>query len=132
MNGPGAYLDASAFVKLVVDEPESEALESRLRSWPARTSSALLRTEARRAVRHLDSAAMERAVTALRGVRLIDVRANILDSAGLIDPTVLRSLDAIHLATAQALGGDVAVVFTYDHQMRRGGELLGLPVESPA
>jgi predicted nucleic acid-binding protein len=132
VNGRGAYLDASAFVKLVVDEPESEALERRLRSWPERTSSALLRTEARRAVRHLDAAAMERAVTALRGVRLIDVRADILDSAGLIDPTVLRSLDAIHLATAQALGGDVGIVFTYDHRMRRGSELLGLPVESPA
>lgn len=132
MIAPAAYLDASAFVKTVVDEPESDALDRYLREWPRRTSSALLRTEARRAVRHVDPPAMERAITALSGVELVDVRSDILESAGMLDPVVLRSLDAIHLATAQALGGDVGVVVTYDSRMREGSERLGLRVEAPA
>ena len=51
MSGSVAYLDTSAFVKLLVAEPESAALRNRLRRWPQRASATLLRTETIRALR---------------------------------------------------------------------------------
>lgn len=51
VSGRVAYLDTSAFLKLIVAEDESEALRSRLRRWPDRASATLLRTETVRALR---------------------------------------------------------------------------------
>jgi uncharacterized protein len=131
MSTRAAYVDASAFVKLVTEEPESPALEHHLARREL-TSSALLRTEARRAVRHLGVDAVEMAVTSLSAVTLVAVSEEILDQAGMLDPQILRSLDAIHLSTALAVGEDLGSVVTYDARMRRGAQILDLRVESPA
>lgn len=131
MNSSAAYLDASAFVKLLVDEPESDALEAFLRGRSL-TSSGLLRTEARRAVRHLGIDAVEHVGSALSAVMLIDAGDEILDRAGMLDPRIMRNLNAIHLATALDVGRDLAVIVTYDDRMQRGASLLDLPVESPS
>lgn len=131
MRGRAAYLDASAFVKLVVAEPETPALRDALRGWDERSSSALIRTESVRAVRHLGSRAVARVKRQLDLVSLMPIDDRILDAAGLIDPAVVRSLDAIHLASAAALSGHLGVIVTYDRRMIEGAELLGLPVESP-
>ncbi|MGH2728266.1 MAG: type II toxin-antitoxin system VapC family toxin, partial [Actinomycetota bacterium] len=107
------YLDASAFVKLVVPEPETRALRRFLtRSAPRRVSSAIVRTEAPRAVRHIGSEALARTREALRAIDLVTVDDRILDAAAALDPGVLRTLDAIHLATALAVGEDLEVVVT--------------------
>lgn len=127
------YLDASAFVKLVVTEPESRALRRFLRSGSGRhVSSALLRTEAVRAVRHLGPKALAPVREALRRVDLVLIDDRILDTAATLDPGILRTLDAIHLATALAVGDDLDAIVTYDERMLAGADLLGLPTSAPA
>ena len=126
------YLDSSAFVKLVVAEPESRALHSFLtRRRTRHVSSAILRAEAFRAIRHGDPETLANTRAALRRVELVAVTDSILDGAGALEPRILRTLDAIHLATALALGDDLEVVVTYDTRMAEGARLLGLDAESP-
>ncbi|MDP9252684.1 MAG: type II toxin-antitoxin system VapC family toxin [Chloroflexota bacterium] len=126
------YLDSSAFVKLVVSEPESRALRSFLTRRRSRhVSSAMLRAEALRAVRHGGPEVLAHTRSALKAVELVAVTDGILEVAGTLEPRVLRTLDAIHLATAIALGDDLDVVVTYHARMSEGARLLGLEVASP-
>lgn len=126
-----AYLDTSAFVKTIVREPESEHLAAWLSKWPRRASSELLRTEAVRAVRRHGPEAVQRARAELAGVDVITVDRSLLDAAADIEIEV-SSLDAIHLASALALGGDLGVLVTYDERMIRAGSELGVAVATPA
>ena len=126
------YLDSSAFVKLVVSEPESRALRSFLTGRRSRhVSSAVLRAEALRSVRHGGSLVLAHTRSAVKAVALVAVTDGILEVAGTLEPRVLRTLDAIHLATAIALGDDLDIVVTYDVRMSEGARLLGLEVASP-
>lgn len=95
-------------------------------------SSALLRAEALRAVRHLGPEARAAVRAGLRRVDLVTVDDRILDAAGMLEPAILRTLDAVHLATALALGDDLLEILTYDGRMAEGARLLGLPVLAPA
>jgi uncharacterized protein len=128
------YLDASALVKLVVAEPESAALAAHLRAWPQRVSSALSLTELPRALRRggFGAAARRRARDVLTRVSLVDVDRRILTAAAALEPTVLRSLDAIHLATALTVRADLAAVVTYDRRLRAAAEMVHLEVAAPA
>ena len=126
------YLDSSAFVKLVVEEPESAAVRSFLANRSARrVSSALLRTESLRAVRHLGPDALATIREGLRRVDLIGIDDRILDAAGILEPQVLRTLDAIHLATAMAVGDDLEAIVTYDERMVEAARLMGLSTATP-
>lgn len=126
------YLDSSAFVKLVVEEAESAAVRAFLaRRGARRVSSALLRTEALRSVRHLGPDALATVREGLRRVDLIGIDDRILDAAGTLGPQVLRTLDAIHLATALAVGDDLEAIVTYDERMLAAARLLGLPTATP-
>ena len=126
------YLDSSAFVKMVIAEPESVALRAYLRQRRTRlTSSTLLRTEGVRAVRRVGPDALTAARQLLRTIDLVAVDESVLDAAAMLEPRVLRTLDAIHLATALALGDDVDAIVTYDARMADGARLLGLPVADP-
>jgi hypothetical protein len=125
-----AYLDTSAFVKTVVDEPESERLAAWLPAWPDRVSSALLRTEAVRAVRRYGTDAVRQARERLEGVELLQLDRAILDAAA--DLAVeARTLDAIHLASALALGRDLGVIVTYDLRLARAAGVLGVATVAP-
>lgn len=124
------YLDTSAFVKTVVEEPESERLEAWLENRTQRSSSVLVRTEAVRAVRTYGDTAVLRTRRALGGLALIRLDDHLLDAAADLPPS-LRSLDAIHVATAQSLGTALAALVTYDERMARVAEELGLPVTAP-
>lgn len=133
MNGSAAYLDTSAFVKLIVAEPESAALRARLRRWPERASATLLRTETVRALRrsghpHL----IGKARRLFGGILLIRVDEPLLDQAGDLGPDELRSLDAIHLAAALSIRPDLGVLLTYDGRLREAALAQGLDVESPS
>jgi len=125
------YLDSSALVKLVVTEPESAALQRELRGEPERTSCALARVEVVRAVRPHGAAAVARARRLLRRLDLVQLDEELLDVAAVLDGGVLRTLDAIHLATAQLLGDDLTSVITYDQRMTTAAEALGLTVSAP-
>lgn len=133
MSGRIAYLDSSAFVKLVVTEPESDALRRALARWPDRVSATLLRTETVRALRRSGNARyVANARRLLRSVYMIRVDEPLLDRAGELDPPDLRSLDAIHLAAALALSADLGTMFVYDSRLRQAAEACGIDVTSPA
>lgn len=128
------YLDASALVKLVAREPETAALRRYLRRHRTehRVTSALARTEVVRAVFDGRVDTVTRARDVIRGTGLIAVDARVLDDAATLAPgTPLRSLDAIHLASARMLGVDLRAVVTYDGRMADAAAALGLPVAAP-
>jgi uncharacterized protein len=129
---PVVYLDSSALVKLVVAEAESEALVEYLRDRPIRTSSALARVEVVRAVRPNGSRAIGRARQILARISLLRLDDSLLDAAGVLEGEALRSLDAIHLAAAQTVGGDLAEIVTYDRRMADAAAHAGLGVAAPA
>lgn len=125
------YCDTSALAKLVVAEPETDALLAELRDADLVTS-ALARTELRRAVRRLDDPEMDgRAVVVLAGVAQIVVDDDVLDRAATLGPPSMRSLDAVHLACALGLGDRLAGLVTYDKRMATAARAHGARVLSP-
>lgn len=126
------YLDSSAIVKLIIPEVGSEALRAWLADRPLRATSAIARTEVLRAVRPEGSVAITAARAIFLAVDQVSIGESILEAAVLLPPTTLRTLDAIHLATAVSIGEDLAAVVTYDRRMIEGATSLGLPTASPA
>ena len=129
---PAAYLDSSAFVKLFTSEAESRALDRYLASWPRTISSSLLHVEGLRIARKIGPQALVSARDWLGGMSLVPMDQAVLEEAASIGPRVLRSLDAIHLATARQLGTDLGVIVTYDRRLAEAAIELGMPVASPA
>jgi uncharacterized protein len=125
------YLDSSAIVKLVVAEPESAALRRYLRRRRPLVSSALAKAEVARALLPLGEQAAHRGQEVLARVELIRISERILAAAGRLLPTELRTLDAIHLATAQQLGRDLARLVTYDERLHGAAAAAGCPVSAP-
>ncbi|MBI3767670.1 MAG: type II toxin-antitoxin system VapC family toxin [Deltaproteobacteria bacterium] len=133
MSGRVAYLDSSALVKLVVSEPESRALFEFLADWPDRVVSALARVEVPRALAraHASRAAHRRAQATLAHVVVIGIDDDVLSRAARVEPRSLRSLDALHLATAIGLGEDLGVFVTYDDRLAAAAARAALRVEAP-
>src|SRR5438132_1837537 len=118
MSAAVAYLDTSAVVKLLVQEPETAALRRRLAGWPRRASAALLRVELLRAVRRAGlPRLMEGARRQLASIHLIRLDEELLDRAAQLEPVTMGSLAAIHLAAALGLGPDRAPSLTSDGPM---------------
>ena len=129
------YLDSSALVKLVKLEPESAALRRFLRRHKAdgRVTSALAQVEVVRAVSAGGPAAVAHARRQLARVDRVNIDRVLLDGAAALAPgTMLRSLDAIHLASASSIGADLRAVITYDRRMADAAIALSLVVEAPA
>ncbi|HLY67958.1 MAG TPA: PIN domain-containing protein [Chloroflexota bacterium] len=76
--------------------------------------------------------AMAAAQLRRRSMILVAINDAVLKEAATIGPQLLRSLDAIHLATARQLGTDLGVVVTYDQRLTRAALELGLPVAASA
>jgi predicted nucleic acid-binding protein len=125
------YLDSSAIVKLAVREPESLVLRRYLRRRQPLVSSALARTEVLRALLPAGDDAVARGRSVLQRLDLVRVNDRILNAAGVRLPPDLRSLDAIHLATAKELGGDLTALVTYDARMVAAAKRLGYTVAQP-
>ncbi|MDN5870290.1 MAG: type II toxin-antitoxin system VapC family toxin [Nitrococcus sp.] len=125
------YLDASALVKLIVMEAESQALADYLSSRTVRVSATLVRVEVPRAVRRNRPQLLDRAVRMLDGLRLITLDMAVLGRAALVDPPDIGSLDAVHIAAALTIVDDLEAIVTYDARMAEGARGLGIPVEEP-
>ena len=125
------YLDTSAAAKLLIDELESEALEdylARLGPEDEPVSSALLETELRRFGLRLDLS--QAAISdILDRVDLVEPDRSLFTEAGLLPGPDLRSLDALHVATA--LRVDASVVVAYDHRLQRAARAVGLAITAP-
>lgn len=127
------YIDASAVVKLVVEEDETAAL----RSWILEidgdlVTSDLTRTELYRAARRVTPDRMDRVRTIIESLDVSGLPARVFDAAGRIDPPTLRSLDALHLAAALGLGDELDGIVTYDDRLADAAVKLGIPVVAPA
>lgn len=129
---PATYLDSSAIVKLAVDEPESGALRRYLRRRRPLVSSALARAEVLRALLLEGEAGVARGRAVLARLDLVRVNDQVLNTAGTLMPPAIRSLDAIHLCTAQHLGADLGTLVTYDDRMIDAARALGFKTAAPA
>ena len=123
-----AYLDTSAYVKLPLREPEEVALRGELAEHGGYVSSALLGVEAIRACARYGERYAEQARAWLLDVALLPVDDLLLDQATAVEPAGLRSLDAIHLATALSIRDDIGAFFTYDERLAEAAAVHGLPV----
>ena len=129
------YLDSSAIVKLVKLEPESSALRRFLKRHRAdgRVTSSLARVEVVRAVAPGGAEAVAHARRQLARIDQLNLDPTLLDAAAALPTTaVLRSLDAIHIASALAIGADLRAIVTYDERMTRAAAAEGMVTEAPA
>ena len=125
------YVDTSALVKTVVEEPESRALLRWLADKDRLVACELVRVETVRAVRLADPAAVPRAREVAASVTLIRLDDSLYDLAADLEPASLRSLDAVHLAAALSVGDELAGVVTYDARMEAAAVELRVHVEAP-
>ncbi len=125
------YVDSSAIVKLVVRETESAALRAYLRRRRPLVASALARAEVARAVLPLGAKAMRQAQRTLLRIELVRINDRVLADAGVLEPHDLRTLDAIHLATARLLADSLRTIVTYDARLSRAAGELGFAVAAP-
>lgn len=125
------YLDSSALVKLVVQEPESGALASFLAGRPHQISCALATVEVIRAGKALHPTLVVRARQVLREIDLVRLDDTLLALAAQIEPAGLRSLDAIHLAAAQIVADVIKELVTYDQRLAGAARQRGFAVVAP-
>jgi uncharacterized protein len=126
------YVDASALVKLVIDEPETASLKDFLRSRDSTlTTSAIAVVEVSRAsaIAHPGIETQEKARRFLNACHLIGIGETILRGAAQAAPRYLRTLDAIHLVTAQFAAPDAMIV--YDKRLGAAAREAGLAIVSP-
>jgi uncharacterized protein len=132
----GCYFDASAVVKLAFEEAESGALRRWVRDWPGRLTSRVTSVEVPRALQRKGGRGLELGTAsvadALRAFSILELDAEIANRAATLAPASLRSLDAIHLATALELGDELGAFVTYDARLAEAARLVGLEVVAPA
>jgi predicted nucleic acid-binding protein len=128
------YLDASALLKLVVREAETDALREWLAARPDAvwTSSELGRVEVLRAARRADSTAVPGARAVTAKLLLVPLDRVVQDVATEIGEPTLRTLDALHLASAASLGEALTAFIVYDPRLAGAARAAGLPVVAPA
>ena len=127
------YADSSAVIKLLAEESHSQALAAFYdghadAEW---LSSALLRIELTRAVTRAMPALLPDARDLLSAFSYIAIDDDVVEGAMNEPDRGLRSLDAIHLATARILGGDLSAIVSYDDRLLKAAADAGLGIESP-
>lgn len=138
------YLDSSALLKLIRAEAESQALAAFIdeRAGTRWCTSELARAELPRAIRRLHSddragsgsleSALDHADRLWDSIDLVPVSTRLLRAAADIEHPLLRTLDAIHLATASGVRTGVSAFVTYDKRLADAAGQVGLPVTVPA
>jgi len=125
------YLDSSAILKLIFKESESSALIHVLSESP--TSSSLARLEVMRVVQRTNSSELPTARNILAKFLFIPINESVIRIAeNFTDATPLRSLDAIHIASALLVQSSIQGLITYDTTMATAAKDFGLNVISPS
>lgn len=133
MSNGAVYLDSSALIKLIFEEPETSNLADFLCAWPTRVSSSLATVEVLRTARLVKDDAVDRhARHVLAHVHLIRPGDLVLAAAAGVEPAPLRTLDAIHLATAVSLGHELAGMVVYNRRLAGAARQAGLTVWAPS
>ena len=126
------YLDASAAVKVVREEPESASVRRFLAGDVSRLSSRVMAVELMRAVGRASPAALGQAQALLGVMEFVELDEGIAASAAVLEPVGMRSLDAIHLASALLLADELDAFVTCDTRQADAARAMGLTVVVPA
>ena len=126
------YVDSSAIVKLVIWERDSDALRRYLSSAGQLTASILAVVEVARAVARVAPGSAAAAAAVFESLTVIGLDARTAARAGSLGPAGLRTLDAIHLATALELGPELAAFVSYDERLSDAARAKGLTVIAPS
>lgn len=128
----GVYVDTSALGRVLLREPDGQAVVRALAAFDVHVASRLLRVELRRlALRH---DVLEAAAELLAAIALVPVDQATLDAAEIVEPATVSTPEAIHLATAVRLraAGVIDTLMTYDARLASGAAHHGLAVLAPA
>lgn len=128
------YVDTSAALKLLLDEEHSTdlyAVFEGTRGTIPWVSSEILRLELMRTVRRVAPVILLEALDTLEHLGFVSLAGDVVDAAVREPDPVLRSLDALHVATARLLGDQVEAFVTYDRRQAAAAAAAGLPVLSP-
>ena len=129
------YLDASAIVKLATLEAETEALRAHVRQHQHLITSRLATVEVPRALLRRGPASVDAGAVGIQAafehLQLVELDEAIARTAADLMPDTLRSLDAIHLASALAIGDELAEFITYGARLATAARAAGLEVGSP-
>lgn len=128
------YIDTSAMTKLLVAEAESPALIDWIgeRGDEPFVTSALGRVELMRtAARDGSPGIVERALHLLDGLDILPITGNVIAVAETIGPATLRSLDAIHLASAAQIRSELTAFVAYDARLLAGCQAIDIPTAAP-
>ena len=131
MTDRAVYVDASALAKLIVDEAEGDALRAFLAPIARQATSIVGRVEVERTVARRAPARLDHVAGLLDDLVIVGLGPAIAAAAAAIGPPTLRTLDAIHLASAAALAADLEAFVTYDRRLADAARALGMPVASP-
>ena len=124
------YADSSALIKLVIRERESAVLKRWLTGKRV-VSSRIAEVEVSRGARRSGREPRPSVEELLGEIDLIELGDRVVSRAVRLDPPELRSLDALHLATALSIADDLDGFVTYDRQLGRAASAAGLSVASP-
>ncbi|OHU98198.1 type II toxin-antitoxin system VapC family toxin [Mycobacterium talmoniae] len=129
------YLDTSALVKLIRDEAESQDLADWLDErvdipW---ITSVLTEVELPRAIRTVAPEGLAAVPAVLDRLDRFEIDTVVRATAAAYPDDKLRSLDAIHLATAQtaSAAASLTALVAYDHRLRQAATNLGIPIAAP-
>lgn len=127
------YLDSAAVVKLVRVEPATAELVAWLdaRREMALVSSALVEVEVPRAIRRTAPAALPAVHATIARMYRLEIDATVRATAGAFADPLVRSLGAIHLATALLVASELEAFVTYDERLLAAAGEVGLPVANP-
>ncbi len=127
------YLAPSALMKLVRREEETAALRDWLSVRPEQpvVTSELGRVEVLRAARRVGGRAPTEARAVLGDLDLVPLGRAVQDLACDIATPLLRTLDALHLASAVLLSEELTAFIAYDHRLAVAAQAAGLVVATP-
>jgi uncharacterized protein len=132
----GCYLDASAIVKLATEEPESATLRAWLRERSSMITSRISAVEVARAIVRKTEGSVANGRSAVReaftSVSVLELDADISNHAADLGTPTVRALDAIHLASALAIGDELTAFVTYDTRLADAARAAGLEVIAPS
>jgi predicted nucleic acid-binding protein len=131
------YTDTSALVKLVVAEAETDALTASVNAWERIVTSEITAIELHRAVKRArtdgraDVSDDRTVLEVLAALDLVYLTDDVRALAASSEPPALRTLDAIHLASALTLHGEIDLFVTYDDRLEEAAKLAGITTARP-
>jgi len=125
------YVDSSALVKLVLPEAESSSMIEFTAKFDTLVTSTIGAIEFRRAVKRHYAQQLWAVERVLAEMTILELSHEVRRTAELLEPTILRTLDAIHLASALVIREELEAFVAYDERLLEAARLAGIPTASP-